>query len=166
MQPVSSESSEQVGNRRLPPAESVQVDERFWRKAISVRQPWAWAIIHGGKDVENRGRRDPWRDAIGKRLWIHAAKTVEVADYGTVRRLAGATPPDPMPLGALIGSVLIHDVHHARDCDRLSEGLERCSPWAQPDQWHIVLNDPVPLADPIPCRGALGLFLPTPEELR
>ncbi|WP_409188395.1 hypothetical protein [Bradyrhizobium sp. RDM4] len=22
--------------------------------ALSVRQPWAWAIIHGGKDVENR----------------------------------------------------------------------------------------------------------------
>lgn len=23
-------------------------------KAISVRQPWAWLIIHGGKDIENR----------------------------------------------------------------------------------------------------------------
>lgn len=24
-------------------------------KALTVRQPWAWAIIHGGKNVENRG---------------------------------------------------------------------------------------------------------------
>ena len=24
------------------------------RLAISVRQPWAWAIVHGGKDIENR----------------------------------------------------------------------------------------------------------------
>lgn len=23
-------------------------------KALSVRQPWAWAILHAGKDVENR----------------------------------------------------------------------------------------------------------------
>lgn len=22
--------------------------------ALAVRQPWAWAIIHGGKDIENR----------------------------------------------------------------------------------------------------------------
>ena len=23
-------------------------------KALSLRQPFAWAVIHGGKDVENR----------------------------------------------------------------------------------------------------------------
>ena len=23
-------------------------------KALTVQQPWAWAIVHGGKDVENR----------------------------------------------------------------------------------------------------------------
>lgn len=23
-------------------------------KAISIRQPWAWAILHAGKDIENR----------------------------------------------------------------------------------------------------------------
>jgi hypothetical protein len=23
-------------------------------KAITVKQPWAWAIIHGGKDIENK----------------------------------------------------------------------------------------------------------------
>jgi hypothetical protein len=35
-------------------------------QAISVRQPWAWAIIYAGKDVENRSR-----DAVanGKREW-------------------------------------------------------------------------------------------------
>ena len=25
-------------------------------KALTVRQPWAWAIIHAGKDIENRTR--------------------------------------------------------------------------------------------------------------
>lgn len=22
--------------------------------ALSIRQPWAWAILHAGKDIENR----------------------------------------------------------------------------------------------------------------
>lgn len=26
--------------------------------ALSVRQPWAWAIIHAGKDIENRSWQD------------------------------------------------------------------------------------------------------------
>jgi hypothetical protein len=25
-------------------------------RALTVRQPWAWAIVHGGKDIENRTR--------------------------------------------------------------------------------------------------------------
>jgi hypothetical protein len=29
-------------------------------RALSVRQPWAWAICHG-KDVENRSRGGLWR---------------------------------------------------------------------------------------------------------
>ena len=23
-------------------------------KALTIKQPWAWAIIHAGKDIENR----------------------------------------------------------------------------------------------------------------
>ncbi len=44
-------------------------------KALSVRQPWAWAIIYGGKDIENRtavsvrkGTMEP------KEICIHASK--------------------------------------------------------------------------------------------
>jgi hypothetical protein len=28
-------------------------------KALSVKQPWAWAIIHGGKTIENRPQANP-----------------------------------------------------------------------------------------------------------
>ena len=43
--------------------------------ALSVRQPWAWAIIHGGKPLENRsqGAIDYMRPLRGRRA-IHAAK--------------------------------------------------------------------------------------------
>ena len=39
-------------------------------KVLSVRQPWAWAIIHGGKDVENRN----WYTSFRGTLAIHAER--------------------------------------------------------------------------------------------
>ena len=43
--------------------------------AISIRQPWAWAIFHAGKDIENRG---PMASKAlfrpGLRVAIHASK--------------------------------------------------------------------------------------------
>ncbi|MQA14935.1 MAG: ASCH domain-containing protein [Pseudonocardiaceae bacterium] len=42
-------------------------------RALSIRQPWAWAILHAGKDVENRS----WPIRHRERLVIHAAKTVD-----------------------------------------------------------------------------------------
>jgi hypothetical protein len=49
-----------------------------WRstvKALTIRQPWAWATIYGGKDVENRR----WRTAYRGPLLIHAGKNADFA---------------------------------------------------------------------------------------
>jgi hypothetical protein len=40
-------------------------------RALTVQQPWAWAIIHGGKDVENRGRNCHFRGRFYN-LLLHA----------------------------------------------------------------------------------------------
>ncbi len=37
--------------------------------ALSIRPAWAWAIIHGGKDVENRSTRTSFRG----RFLVHAS---------------------------------------------------------------------------------------------
>ena len=37
-------------------------------KAISIRQPWAWLIVNGYKDVENR----IWATSLRGRVLIHA----------------------------------------------------------------------------------------------
>ncbi|MBB3041198.1 hypothetical protein [Nocardioides soli] len=37
-------------------------------KALTVQQPWAWAIVHGGKDVENRTQAWSYRGLLA----IHA----------------------------------------------------------------------------------------------
>lgn len=39
-------------------------------KALSIRQPWAWLIVHGGKDIENRS----WHTKFRGRFLVHAAK--------------------------------------------------------------------------------------------
>jgi hypothetical protein len=84
--------------------------------AISVRQPWAWAIIHAGKDVENRNWQ-PNNPGLRKRgrVAIHAAKGMtrdEYANASAFMRSVGITCPPAADLarGCIIGSVEIVDV--------------------------------------------------------
>ena len=43
-------------------------------KAISIKQPWAYLIAAGIKDIENRTWKCPQK-YIGERVLIHASKT-------------------------------------------------------------------------------------------
>lgn len=79
--------------------------------ALSVRQPWAWAIVHGGKDVENRTtgaiRAGDMRPG---RVCVHAALGMSRREYGwgawRLARHGGTAPrPDALIRGALIGVV-------------------------------------------------------------
>jgi hypothetical protein len=76
---------------------------------LSVRQPYAWAIIAGIKDVENRS----WPTKIRGRIFIHAGKNRTGLDDGIddlrkkgVRKLP---KEQDMAFGAIIGSVEIVD---------------------------------------------------------
>jgi hypothetical protein len=132
-------------------------------RAISVRQPWAGAIMTLGKGCENRNRQHPWFSAVGERLAVHASGTpAPWEDLIEVIQIVGE-PLDPQQAAAvqacgyILGTVLLEGVHHAGRC-RL-----RCSPWAQPDQWHLELTQPVRCGG-IPIGGALGLWQ-VPDEL-
>ena len=46
-------------------------------KALSIWQPWAWMVLHGGKDVENRS----WPTYYRGPLLIHASLHVGKALY-------------------------------------------------------------------------------------
>ncbi len=124
--------------------------------ALTVHQPWAWAIIHGGrlrKDVENRSWKPP-AALIGQRIAIHASKTFD-RYCGQTLALLGITIewPPGYEYGAIIGTVKVVRC----------EGNHQ-SAWAIPDQWHWVLSDPIALDKPIPCRGYQGLWN-VPEEI-
>jgi hypothetical protein len=121
-------------------------------RILTVRQPWAWAIIHAGKDVENRVRNvaGSYRGPVA----IHAARkgAEDEACVEVWGRWCDTLDPDVR--GAIIGVVDLVDVHKGY-CD--TDDYPICSEWAAFDQWHLEIANPRPLAEPIPYRGALGL---------
>lgn len=121
--------------------------------AISVRQPWAWAIIHGGKDVENRVKRAITLGGMDrhKRIAIHASSGMTRDEYEEAREFmedeCGVSCPHPSKLvrGGIIGAVSIVGIVK-----------ESRSPWFF-GPWALQLDD-VEECDPIPCAGQLGAF--------
>jgi hypothetical protein len=141
-------------------------------RALTVHQPWATALIWGGKDIENRPRRTNYRG----RLWIHAGlHHPDWGNYLEVRGLSGEvfgwtdtrrTSADQMErlrrmtqhtgaLGVILGRVDIVGCHEAAEC---------CTPWGHVGVWHWVVANPLPLREPVPCRGMLGLWR-LPEDV-
>ena len=141
-------------------------------RILTVRQPWAWAIIHGGKNVENRVRNvaGSYRGPVA----IHVARkyATEGLDLPALDDAADAwcatnscaTHPWLRDVGKVIGVVDLVDVHFG-----WTEG-KPCSPWGVRyvdgnGQWHLELANPRPLATPIPARGRLGLWRPDQDLL-
>jgi hypothetical protein len=115
-------------------------------KAITVRQPWAWAIVAGYKDVENRRRRTEARGP----LLIHAGLQMDPAGFqflwelGLHRKL-----PDDLALGALIGEVKLSDCRYGYR-----------SEWALPGHWQWIFTGAKEYRTPLACTGAQGFFTP------
>jgi hypothetical protein len=123
-------------------------------RELSIRSPWWWAILHAGKDIENRD----WPTRYRGRVLIHASKWFGrqdiIDDMAFIRRASGTTEP-PVMLGDFrtIGGHLVGTVEIV-DCVEQS-----ASPWFF-GRYGFVLRNPEPLDKPILCRGALGFFAP------
>ncbi|WP_147393249.1 hypothetical protein [Oceaniradius stylonematis] len=119
--------------------------------ALSVRQPWAWAIIHGGKDIENRTAGSIRAGGMDcRRICIHAASGMRQSEYRwAVHKLAEvgvrAPAPDALVRSAIIGTVDVIDIVTESD-----------SPWFG-GPCGLVLDNPEAIA-PIPATGAFGYF--------
>lgn len=119
--------------------------------ALSIRQPWAWLILHGGKDIENRD----WSTNFRGRVLIHASKSCTKAEHAAaidflvdrgLDRLSIDFPAiDQFDRGGIVGSVEIVDCIDASD-----------SPWFVGD-FGFVLRNPQPLPF-VPWKGRLGFF--------
>jgi hypothetical protein len=135
-------------------------------RALSVRQPWAWAICHG-KDVENRSKGTKHRGL----LVIHASKSApykdDLDDPRIVDLIAANGLDDPAAAQAAVVAVAeLAGCHEANHCFEVRPGRagRQCSPWAHASQFHWQLANVRPLAEPVPCKGALGLWR-LPEDV-
>lgn len=120
-------------------------------KALTVCQPFAWAIIHGPKKIENR----TWPTDYRGPLAIHAGKSRKWL-CPVLRDGTPAPAPAEMAFGAVIGRVKLVACVRRRD-PRVIE-----DPFAE-GQWCWVLEDPEPI-EPHPWRGKQRLF-EVPDEI-
>lgn len=117
-------------------------------KALSVRQPWAWLIIHGGKDIENR----TWRARFRGPVLIHASKKIDKQAYHQlVEEGIGLPPLEDLKTGGIIGKTEI------TGCVE-----ESASKWFS-GPYGLTLRNSKPLPFR-PCRGRLFFFEPDPPE--
>jgi hypothetical protein len=138
-------------------------------RILTVRQPWAWAIIHGVKGVENRVRNiaGDYRGLVA----IHAGLRFDYAALYEDRRIHDAISPDTMindlyVVGNIIGFVNLWAVHKHDGSRRFlccPNSPDRYTRWAEPNVWHLCLGAPYKLPVPIPFKGALGLRELDPE---
>jgi hypothetical protein len=115
--------------------------------ALAIRQPYAWLVVRGIKDIENRSRRTHYR---GKVL-IHASLNDDLMFEDSITELstrAGIKLPEAYDVGGIVG------VAEIIGCER-----RHGSEWKDPASWGWVLAN----ARPLPfraCKGALGFFRP------
>ncbi|WP_181312487.1 hypothetical protein [Nocardioides campestrisoli] len=133
-------------------------------RALSIRQPYTWAVLAGGKDVENRSRNiaGSYRGPV----LIHAAlQLADLAGNEEVTELASVPVPTlgrpragvSAQLGGIVGMVDLVGVHHSDACSG------SCSAWAHPTGFHLRLEHPVVFPRMVRCPGRLGLWSLAPD---
>jgi hypothetical protein len=122
-------------------------------KVIVIRQPWAWLIVQGFKDIENRTWRTRYRGTllIQASAGLPARRALE--EMRLFARKRGVDLPEDFDRGGIVGTVQLDD------CVTSSR-----SKWFEgPVGW--VLSKPKRLPF-IPLKGRLGLFDPPQEIVR
>ena len=129
-------------------------------KALSINQPWAWTIFHGGKRIENR----KWKTNFRGEFLIHAGQRF---DHDGLLWIARNFPEleliqcvsdgfvnekEAFPRGGILGRATVID------CVK-----ESGSPWFFGPYGFVLSN--IKQIDFIPCNGMLNFFTPKfPEK--
>ena len=135
------------------------------KKTLSIKNPWAWLIAKGLKDVENR----TWRTNYRGKLLIHVSKKWDSGfrdmsnmfsfeQWNTLsedhqRQLITQLN---MPTGCIIGEVEVIDC--VKDYDSI---------WSVEGQYQWILNNPILYKKPIPnVKGKLSIWNYTPLSIK
>lgn len=124
-------------------------------RAISVQQPWAFAMARGGKGVFNQPAPTGYRGPV----LVYASLRVDLGACDSPLVLAaGWDPGDPLAtVGAVIAVAGIEDVCSGAVLD----GSCDCGPWADAEAHHWRLADVTPLPRPVVALGKVGLWEPS-----
>lgn len=132
-------------------------------KALSIRQPWVWAICYGGKRLENRawGGWNNHQKKFRGEFCIHAASGMTREDYRLAREFmmdrCGVEPPPAKDLvrGAIVATAKV-----------VGWATKSINPWFM-GPGALIIDEVKILDAPIPCSGALGWFdwKPNGEEI-
>lgn len=158
--------------------------------AISLHAPWAWALMHAGKDVENRSKNFPRRrdgEMVTGRVWVHASKgpgdkpTFNGAARSMLETLWNSWGSAGLKdTTALFAATCLEHGDHAPTLEYLNGfrghivgSIEVTgyrdpsdppdSPWYIPGSLAVMVRNPKPLTKPVPAKGALGWWRPSEE---
>lgn len=129
-------------------------------RTLSLRPWWAWAVMFGGKTIENR----TWSTDHRGPLAVHASASRAGLDEDreAVARLTGLDLPDEIDFGAVIGAVDLLAIFPASEFDRMSAPHAR---WCFRDNFLWAFADPRPCV-PLDVKGKLRLWEFPAEQLR
>lgn len=128
-------------------------------RAITVQQPWAWAIAAGVKTVENRRRTTPHRGPIAIHAGLRWSEIGEhiVPQLSTVNLPMSWREPGGLPRGKIVAVADLIDAH--------PETGRCCQPWGRIRWSHWVLENIRALDQPVQVAGQVGLWtLPDDAE--
>lgn len=124
--------------------------------ALSIRQPWAWLIVNGYKDIENR----QWSTNFNGWIWIHASKGMTRQEYVDCQEFTDCIDdrislPDPggLEFGGIVGCAFI------AGCVTKSTSEWFTGPYGFLMQY----AKRVPFRT---CKGSLGFFKPQFQEVQ
>lgn len=119
-------------------------------RVLSIKGPWAWAIIAGIKPFENRPRRFHYRGPLAIHMSQNPDNDTRANQF---IREQGFIPPTKSELeqlrGKIIGIVDLVDCLPVAECGS--------DPWAF-GPYCLQVSNPRPIKTPIRCKGALGIW--------
>ncbi len=127
-------------------------------KAITVYQPYAYAIIAGLKQYETRPRKTHIRGRVavhaGRLDEVHATKHLSGNDFwALMAEIGGKTD---LPRGAVLGTVEIVDCVPVEEIIHTLSERERLLGDYSPGRFAWVLKNPVAFSMPVPAKGKQG----------
>jgi hypothetical protein len=139
--------------------------------ALSLRQPWAWVVLHLGKNLENRD----WNTSTRGDFLIHASKGMSKQEYyDCIEFCTSVLGPtvlsrfpvmDALPRGGIVGAARLVDVirpckHCVYDGDHgvIVKSCGANHGWHMPWKYAFKLENIRPAPKFVPCRGMPGFF--------